>query len=144
MKTQQTPATLNDVRLAIFRQHTQIAQLTDELETHAIAIVTEGGDRRAPSHALNESLDLLSTHFVRHLDYEEAHLAKWVPARGTARDSEPSLFGDHADQRCRLRGLLHDRNVFGDQRTVAREVLAFVHHLRKDMADEDLQVRRLG
>jgi len=47
MNTQQTPATLDDVRLPIFRQHTQIAQLTDEFETHAIAIVAGGGDRRA-------------------------------------------------------------------------------------------------
>jgi hypothetical protein len=35
MDTQTTAATLANIRLAIFRQHTQLEQLSDELETHA-------------------------------------------------------------------------------------------------------------
>jgi hypothetical protein len=135
------PTTLDDVRLTLFRQHTQIAQLTDELEIHAIAVVASGAVPLAQARALSTALDLLGTHFVRHLDYEEAHLAAWLPPPEA--DAGPPILGDHTDQRLRLQGLLHDRDVFADLRTVAREALAFVHQLRSDMADEDFQVRAL-
>jgi hypothetical protein len=143
MDTHRIPTTLDDVRLAIFRQHTQIAQLTDELESHAVAVVACGGNHRVLAKALNEALDRLNTQFVRHLDYEEMHLARWLPRPGTERDSDVALLEDHTDQRSRLQGLLHDRDVFEDQRTVAREALAFVHHLRRDMVAEDCKVRGL-
>ena len=54
-----------------------------------------------------------------------------------------ALLGDHDDQRLRIEGLLHDSEVFGDPRTLARATLAFVHHLRKDMADEEANLRAL-
>ena len=130
MNTQRAPATLDDVRLEILRQHTQIAQLTDELETHAAAVVASGGHHRALASALNAALDRLSSQFARHLDYEETH-------------SDVAPLGDHTDQRCRLQGLLHDREVFGDLCTVAREALAFAHQLRSDIAAEDGKVRGL-
>lgn len=143
MNATQAAATLDDVRLAIFRQHTQITQLADELETQAIAVVESGAHDSGQSKPLTVALDLLGTHVVRHLDYEERHLPKWLPALGTDRDSDTSVVRDHSAQRSRLAGLLRDRDVFADQRTVAREVLAFVHGLRKDMADEELEVRAL-
>ena len=34
MDTTATSTTLDDVRLAIFRQHTQLTELLDELESH--------------------------------------------------------------------------------------------------------------
>lgn len=140
MDTQRT-ATLGDVRLAIFRQHTQLEQLSDELEAHAMAVVS-GGERSLAGKALNQALELLNTHFVRHFDYEEAHLARWLAWIDD--DPDHSLLGDHGDQRSRMQGLLHDRDVFGDPCTLAHEALAFVHHLRKDLADEDAKIRALG
>jgi hypothetical protein len=134
MDLQRTPATLDDVRLAIFRQHTQLTQLIDELEAHAMAVL--GGGESA---ALNEAIESLSPRFLRHLEYEEAHLARWLPVTG----SQKALLADHADQRLTMKGLLHDRHVFGDPRTLAHAALAFVHHLRKDMSDEDAKLRAL-
>lgn len=134
MDLQQAPATLDDVRLAIFRQHTQLTQLIDELEAHAMAVL--GGGERA---ALHEAIDLLNARFVRHLEFEEAHLARWLPVT----DPQPSLLADHGEQRLTMKGLVHDRNVFGDPHTLARAVLAFAHHLRKDMVDEDARLRAL-
>lgn len=139
----QAPATLNDARLAILRQHTQIAQLADELETQAVAVVESGVHDSGQSKALNVALDLLATHLVRHLDYEEAHLPKWLPAPGVDRDSDTSVLRDHSAQRSHVAGVLRDRDVFADPRTVAREALAFVHRLRKDLGDEQLEVRSL-
>jgi hypothetical protein len=134
MDLQRTPTTLDDVRLAIFRQHTQLTQLIDELEAHAMAVL--GGGESA---GLNEAIDLLSTCFLRHLEYEEAHLARWLPVT----DPQKALLADHAEQRLTMNGLLHDRHVIGDPRTLARAVLAFVHHLRKDVVDEDAKLRAL-
>ena len=137
MDIQHAPASLNEVRLAILRQHTQLAQLLDELELHAKAVI--GGAVADEAKPLNDALALLLTRFSRHLDYEEANLAQWIPPgkRGT-------LLGDHQDQRGRAHGLVHDRDVFGDPRTLAREALAFVHTLRKDMAAEEELLRALG
>lgn len=137
MDTQRSPTTLDDVRLAIFRQHTQLAQLIDELEAHASAVLAGGGQ----SEQLRAALELLDTRFTRHLEYEEAHLAKWLSA--TAADPDRALLGDHDDQRTRMKGLLHDRDVFGDPSSLAREALAFVHHLRSDLAAEDAELRAL-
>lgn len=138
MDTQRHPATLDDVRLAIFRQHTQLAELIDELEAHAMAVLAGGGEGKA----LSDALELLNARLVRHLEYVEVHLAKWLPA-ATATEVSQSLLANHGDQRSRLRGLLHDRDVFGDPRTFAREVLTFVHYLRKDIAGEDEKLREL-
>jgi hypothetical protein len=138
MDTQPTPAALDDVRLAIFRQHTQLGQLIDELETCANAVLKARGEGRA---ALGKALELLHTHFERHLEYEEAQLAKCLPAG--AADARGSLLGDHDDQRSRMNALVHDRDVFSDPCTLAHEALVFVHHLRKEMADEDSKLRAL-
>lgn len=135
MDTQPTPTTLADVQLAILRQHTQLGQLIDELEANADAVLAGRGDGKA----LNDALALVHMRFVRHLEYEDAHLAKCLPP---TESGEPVL-GDHSDQRSRLSGLLHDRDVFGDPRTFAREVLTFVHQVRKDIAEENAKVRAL-
>jgi hypothetical protein len=135
MDSQQPPTTLDDVRLAILRQLTQLTELIDELETHAAAVL-DGGSERA---ALDQAVDLLDTRLVRHLEYEEAHLARWLPSTGGGRP----LLGDHDEQRLALKGLVHDSIVFGDPRTRARAALAFVHRLRKEMADEDASLRAL-
>ena len=132
MDTQRTPTTLDEVRLAIFRQHTQLAQLLDELELHAKAVLDGSGEARA----LNDALEVLNIRFTRHLAYEEPHLAKWLPRA-------PSLLGDHDDQRLRMEGLVHDRAVFEDPRTLAHEALAFVRVVRADMVDEDRKLRAL-
>ncbi len=143
MTMQRTPVNLGDVRLAIFRQHTQLEQLSDELETHALAVIAGAGERKLLGAALCGALETLNTQFVRHLDYEEEHLVKWLPVLQIDDDPEQSLLADHGEQRSRMRGLLHDRDVFGDPRTLATEALAFVHHLRRDLADEDAKVRAL-
>jgi hypothetical protein len=138
MDTQRTtPMGLEEIRLAILRQHTQLAQLIDEVEAHANAVLTNAGEESA----MRTALALLHTRFLRHLDYEEAHLTKWLPETETAPGA--ALLGDHDEQRLRIKGLLHDSEVFGDPRTLARETLAFVHHLRKDMTDEDAKLRAL-
>jgi hypothetical protein len=127
MDTQRSPERLDDVRLAIFRQHTQLAQLLDELETNADAVLTNGAD----GQALRSTIDALHARFARHLEYEESHLAS-------------ELSGDHAEQRRRMKGLVHDREVFGDPRGLAREARAFAHVLRKDIAEEDAKLRALA
>ncbi len=136
MQSQHAEASLNEVRLAVLRQHTQLAQLLDELEQHANAAIACTGSFVDEARPLNEALGLLLARFSRHLDYEETQLAPWLTAqnRGT-------LLSDHDDQRRRALGLVHDRDVFGDPRTLARAALAFVHALRKDMADEEAQLR---
>ena len=136
METQPSPENLNDVRLAIFRQHTRLAQLLDELEAHANAVIA-GGEEGA---ALRKALDVLHSRFVRHLEYEETHLPRWLPP---AAEGAGALLGDHSDQRSRLKGLVHDRDVFGDGRGLALEARAFVHLLRKDLAEEDAKLRAL-
>ena len=134
-------ASLHEVRLAILRQHTQLAQLLDELESHANRVIKG----EYCTSALHDALVLLHSRFGRHLDYEETRL---LPLLGAApRDAANVLraaLGDHADQRARIDGLLHDRTVFTDARTLAREALAFVHAIRVDMAEEDSGLRALG
>lgn len=138
MDTHPTPTTLDEVRLAIFQQHSRLAQLIDELEEHANAVRATGGDGKALSGALG----LLHSRFLSHLEYEEKHLTDWLPEpEGDTRDA---LLGDHDEQRARMKGLVHDRAVFGDPRTLAAEVMAFVHFLRKDMSAEDAKLRALG
>lgn len=137
MDNQHNPASLDEVRLAVLRQHKQLAQLLDELEQHAKAVV--GGAVVAEAKPLDDALSLLLTRFSRTLDYEDVHLSECIPPgkRGT-------VLCDHEEQRRRAHGLVHDRDVFGDLRTVAREAIAFVHALRKDMADEEARLRALG
>ena len=136
METQQAPASLDEVRLAVLRQHTQLGQLLDELEAHAKAVI--GGAVDDEGKPLDDALALLLARFTRHIDYEEAHLAQWIPPAKRGK-----LLGDHEEQRRLVRGLAHDRGVFGDPQTIAREALAFVHTLRKDMVDEEEQLRPL-
>lgn len=138
MDTQHATASLNEVRLAVLRQHTQLGQLLDEVELHAKAVV--GGAVVDEAKPLSDALGLLLTRFSRHLDYEDAHLPQWIPPgkRGT-------LLDDHEDQRRLALGLVHDSDVFGgDPQTLAHEALAFVHTLRKDIAYEAEQLRALG
>ena len=116
----------------------QLAQLLDELEQHATAAIACTGTVVDEAGPLNEALGVLLTRFSRHLDYEEAHLTPWLTA-----ENRGTLLSDHDDQRRRALGLVHDRDVFGDPRTLARAALAFVHTLRKDMADEEAQLRAL-
>ena len=134
MDTQRSPESLDDVRLAILRQHTHLTQLLDELEASANAVLSNGGDGKA----LRDALDALHARFVRHLDYEELHL------KGVLRDSSDLVLGDHAEQRRRMNGLVHDRDVFGDPRGLAREARTFAHVLRKDLAAEEAKLRALG
>jgi hypothetical protein len=128
METEDSPASLDDVRLAIFRQHTQLAQVLDELETSANAVLDKGGN----GEALRRALDALQARFLRHLAFEEANL------------SHKEVLGDHAEQRVRLQALVHDRDVYGDATGLAREARAFVHALRKDLADENEKLRALA
>lgn len=118
-----------EVRLTILREHSQLAQLLDEIENSARQVLSNASVSPA---ALHSALDLLHTRFVRHLEYEDAHL----------HGSE--VTEDHVDQRSRLDGLVHDQAVFGDPRTLAREATCFVHLMRKDMEDEDTKLRASG
>lgn len=129
MDTQRSPESLDDVKTAIFRQHTQLAQLLDELEASADAVLAKGGD----GEALRRALDALHVRFDKHLEYEDSHLSGETKA----------LLGDHAEQRARMRGLVHDRDVFGEPQGLARESRAFVHVLRKGLAEEDAKLRTL-
>ena len=124
------PESLDDVKLAIFRQHTQLAQLLDELEASADAVLDEGRRRRSPPPSRSS---VLHVRFASHLEYEESHLSE-----------QGRSLGDHGEQRARMKGLVHDRDVFGDPQDLAREARAFVHVLRKDMAEEDAKLRALG
>ena len=130
MDTQRSPESLDDVKTAIFRQHTQLAQLLDELEASADAVLGKGGD----GEALRRALDALRVRFDKHLEYEESHLSGATKA----------LLGDHAEQRARMKGLVHDRDVFGDSQGLAREARAFAHALRRDLAEEGAKLRAVG
>jgi hypothetical protein len=137
MESQYAPTSLTEVRLAVLRQHTQLAQLFDELEQRAQAVIAcTGGGIDDEARALKEALSVLVTRFSRHLEYEEANLRPWLTS-----ENRGTLLSDHDDQRQRARGLVHDRDVFADPRTLARAALAFVHALRKDMAEEEAQLR---
>ncbi len=140
--TEHATATLQDVRLALFRQHTQLSQLLDELESHAKGVLA-GNDCAG---SLSDAIILLHRRFVRHLDFEETRLE---PLLDTAPNKEGAALvraalADHADQRARIDGLLHDRMVFTDPKSVAREAMAFVHTIRVDMVEEDAGLRALG
>ena len=138
METQRIEATLDDVRLAIFRQHTQLAELIDELEAHASAALT-GGDA---GKALSGALELLDARLVRHAKFVESNLAGWLPSPQT--QAGQARVAAQAEQRDRMRGLLHDREVFGDLRTLAHEVLTCIHMLRRELAGESARLRELG
>jgi hypothetical protein len=132
---------LDDVRLAIRRQHTQLAQLLDELEGYAARVIK--GDDCAGY--LSATLILLRRRFLRHLEFEEARLAPLLSAARVDRAAAlHESLGHHADQRARIEGLLHDERVFTDPKTPAREALAFVHMMRVEMADEDSALGSLG
>ena len=141
-QTQHAGSALSDVRLAVLRQHTQLAQLLDELELYAEAVI---GGRDAPAR-MNDALVLLHRRFMRHLEFEETQLmpllATVLPERTAALSAS---LAEHAEQRSRLDGLLRDRTVFADDpQTLAREALAFVHAIRTDIAGEEQGLRALG
>jgi hypothetical protein len=140
-ETEHETPTLADVRLAILRQHTQLAQLLDELETQAAGVVN-GDDCVA---CLNDALVLIHRRFLRSLEFEETRLPPLlsVLAQECSAGLRESL-ADHVDQRARIEGLIHDRVVFTDPKTLAREALAFVHRVRVDMVEEDAGLRALG
>lgn len=134
METQPTIAALEDVRLAISRQHTQLAQLMDELEAHAEGLL----QGKECSAALNDALVLFHGRFVRHLDFEESRLSPLLSGMHTAAAlTLKTSMAEHKDQRERADGLLRDREIFADLRTLAREALTFVHMIRKDLAEEN-------
>jgi hypothetical protein len=139
-EVEESPSSLEDVRLAIFRQHTQLEQLLDELEARANAVLAgEDGASR-----LRDSLRITHTRFLRHLAYEESRLVPWLRLHVTAGDDfERELLAEHVEQRARADGLLHDASVYTDARTFAREALTFVHAIRRDMAEEDTRLRSL-
>lgn len=119
METRRDPASDDDVKLAILRQHTQLGQLLDELESSADAVLATGTE----GDTLRRALDTFDARFTKHLEYEGSCL--------------PSFATNHVVHRERMKGLVHDRDVFGDPRGLAREARAFVHLLRRDLADED-------
>jgi hypothetical protein len=43
-----------------------------------------------------------------------------------------------------MNGLVHDRDVFGDARGLAREARAFVHTVRRDLTAENEKLRAIG
>ncbi|HSO32792.1 MAG TPA: hemerythrin domain-containing protein [Labilithrix sp.] len=139
MELDRIPATLDDVRLAIFRQHTQLAQLCDELEEQANAVLAGSDDA---GHVLRRDTEQFCARFARHLAYAETELERWLPAAATS--AREILLGGHDDLRESLDGLLHDRAVFADPRAVAKETLALVHVVRKHMVAEDAALRALG
>jgi len=141
MDTERPLSTLDEVRLAIYRQHTQLAQLIDELEVHANAVIA--GKDELP--ALNAALGTLQTRLLRHLELEEAQLPKWLRAAGPgAAEAARVLLEDHPEQRRKMDGLIHDRVVFSDGKVLAREALAFVHALRRDIEKEEKALRAMG
>ena len=122
-----SPENLDDVKLAILRQHTQLLQLLDELETNADAVLAKGGDGEALRHAV----DAVHVRFTHHVEYEKSHLSRWLP-------------NDHGEQNDRMKGLVHDHGVYRDPQALAREARAFVHSLRKELAEEAATLRSLG
>lgn len=141
MDTERILSTLDEVRLAIYRHHTQLAQLLDELEVHANAVIA-GGDDIA---ALHGALGTLQTRLFRHIDFEEAQLPKWLRAAGpAAAETARALLEDHPEQRRKMDGLIHDRAVFSDGKVLAREALTFAHVLRKDIEKEEKALRAMA
>ena len=140
-ETEHKVAALYDVRLAIFGEHEQLAELVNELESHANGVIK--GD--CSTALLDAALVLLHGRFVRHLDSEEARLLPLLSvAPKDVAAALRGLLGEHADQRARIDGLLQDRTIFTDVRTLAREALTFVREIRLDIADEDAALRSLG
>ena len=134
------PTSLEDVRTAILRQHSQLQQLVDELEAYANQVIA-GAEVES---RLRDAVRILRTRFLRHLAFEEAKLVPLL-RRIPARDSDAAaLIVEHSEQREQVDGLLHDVTVFGDPPTFARAALAFVHVLRRDMTAEELWLRGIA
>lgn len=134
------PSSLEDVRTAIFRQHAQIEQLVDELESHANEVVA-GKDHVS---RLRDAVRILHTRFLRHLDFEETKLVPLLRRTPERHSDAAALVVEHAEQRAQIDGLLHDVAVFSDPASFARAALAFVHVLRRDMTAEELWLRGLA
>lgn len=135
-----TLTSLEDVRLAVLRQHTQLAQLLDELEASANGVLA---NTESPSR-MSDAIRILHTRFTRHLAFEEANLAPIVERFTSGPAEVQSMRDEHVEQRAQIDGLLHDAAVFGDPSSFAREALAFVHAIRRDMVAEELWLRGIG
>lgn len=136
----ESPSSLEDLRLAIFRQHTQLEQLLDEVEGCASAVMTD----RAAASRLRDAVRILHARFLRHLAFEEERLLPWLRSNGRSDEVlERTMQEEHAEQRRRAEGLLHDASVFDDAQSFAREALTFVHAIRRDMAAEDARLRAI-
>lgn len=142
MDTDRTPSKPDDERLALHRQHTQLAQMLDELEASANAVLSGKGEART----LHGALGALHTRLLRHLEYEETKLPSWGREKGGECRAAVArlLLEDHGEQRRRIEGLAHDRSVFSDDKTLAREALTFAHALRRDIEKEDKALRTLA
>lgn len=134
------PSSLDDVRMAILRQHTQLAQLVDELEGHANDVVK---DADAASR-MRDAVRILHTRFLRHLAFEEAKLVPLLQRSEERAREAKALVEEHAEQRAQVDGLLHDVAVFSDPPSFAKAALTFVHSLRRDMTAEELWLRGLA
>ncbi len=131
---------LDDIRLTALRQHKQLEQLLDELESAALATLAGRGEKAA----LKSAVELFHTRFIHHLEYEEVHLAPLLgeAQRSPAPDSA-ELLSDHGEQRTRVDALLRDLTIFSDPCTLAHEAQSLVHVLRTDMAAEEAKLRAL-
>jgi hypothetical protein len=134
MKATDKFRSVDDFRVAILRQRTRLAQGIDELEAQSRAALSDG--ERAPLH---RALTAFAKQFVGHLEFEEQVLT----VRPTLLQEQASWLSEGGEQLRRVRGLMHDRDVFEDVRTLAREALVVVHHLRKELAEEEVRIREL-
>ena len=139
METESTTI-LDDIRLTALRQHKQLEQLLDELESAALATLAGRGEKAA----LKSAVELLHTRFLHHLEYEEVHLGPLLNgAQPAAAPAGEGLLSDHGEQRIRLDALRRDLTIFSDPCTLAHEAQSLVHALRTDMAVEEAKLRAL-
>ncbi len=137
-----SPSSLDDVRIAVFRQHKQLEQLLDEVESEANDVLR--GPLRARGGRPRDALRILHTRFLRHLAYEELRLVPFLRRQATStEDPAASLLEEHEEQRALVDGLLHDSAIYGDPRVFAREALGFVRAIREDMASEESRMRAM-
>jgi hypothetical protein len=141
METEERNTTLQDVTLAVLRQHAQLVQMMDELESLASGVLE--GKECAP--ALKDAIVTFHERFVRYLDFDESRLMPLIGAmRAEVASSLRATCSEHPDLRDRIDGLMHDRTVFTDARTLAHEAITFVHLVRADLAEEDSALHALG
>jgi hypothetical protein len=141
MKTEERNTTLQDVKLAVLRQHAQLVQMMDELEGLARGVL----DGKDCAPALKDAIVTFHERFVRYLDFDDSRLLPLLGAmRADVASSLRATCSEHRDLRDRVDGLLHDRTVFTDAATLAHEAITFVHLVRADLAEEDSALHALG